>query len=66
MNTHLFQKTMLLSSSATVDYRMLLTDMNGLCCELELQAASVDAVVTLLKNDFLTLETLVSIFFFFC
>lgn len=39
--------------------------MSGLCCEIELQAASVDAVVTLLKNDFLTLETLVSFFLFF-
>lgn len=35
------------------------THTSSVCCEFELQAASVDAVSTLLKKDLLTLETLV-------
>lgn len=42
---------------------LIFGDTISLCCEFELQAASVDAVATLLKNDLLTLETLVSSFF---
>lgn len=40
--------------------------MGSVCCDFELQAASVDAVATLLKKDVLTLETLVcSVFLLF-